>query len=47
MEKAVLDQDGRPLMVTVGNGVNYPLMMGPTGVLKAGPPNHEGEARHA
>lgn len=38
MEKPVFDQFGHPLMVTVGNGNYYPLMMGPTGVIRAASP---------
>ena len=37
-ERPVFDHLGRPLMVTVGNGSYYPLVMGPTGNLKAGSP---------
>jgi hypothetical protein len=35
-ERPVFDAKGQPLMVTTGNGILYPLVMGPTGHLKAG-----------
>lgn len=37
-EKPVYDAQGKPLLVTIGNGIIYTLMMGPTGQLKAVPP---------